>query len=281
MKTGLVLEGGAQRGIYTAGVLDVFMEQGIAFDGVIGVSAGAIHGCSFVAGQHGRSIGYTLKYCQDKRYMSYYSLLTTGNMVGEKFCYHDIPQKLYPFDNEAFENSKTKFYVTCSNLETGEAEYIHCEELRKKISYLRASASMPFVSRISKINGKKYLDGGICDSIPVKAFQKLGYDKCVSVHTRVAGYRKSKNKLSWLAKIIYRRFPKFVDAIKNRHIMYNRELEDIENMEKEGKVFIIRPSKLVKISHMEKDLSVLNMVYNMGREDAISILPKLKKFLEN
>lgn len=280
MKTGLVLEGGAQRGIYTAGVLDVFMEQGISFDGVIGVSAGAIHGCSFVAKQHGRSIGYTLKYCRDKRYMSYYSLLTTGNIVGEKFCYHDIPQKLYPFDNEAFEKSKTKFYVTCSNLETGEAEYIHCEELRKKISYLRASASMPFVSQICKINGKKYLDGGICDSIPVQAFKKMGYDKCVSVHTRVARYRKSKNKLSWLAGIIYHKYPKFAEAIKNRHIMYNRELEDIENMEKEGKVFIIRPSRLIKISHMEKDLSVLNTVYNMGRDDAIANLEKLKKFLE-
>ena len=280
MKTGLVLEGGAQRGIYTAGVLDVFMEQGISFDGVIGVSAGAIHGCSFVAKQHGRSIGYTLKYCRDKRYMSYYSLLTTGNIVGEKFCYHDIPQKLYPFDNESFEKSKTKFYVTCSNLETGEAEYIHCEELRKKISYLRASASMPFVSQICKINGKKYLDGGICDSIPVQAFKKMGYDKCVSVHTRVAGYRKSKNKLSWLAGIIYHKYPKFAEAIKNRHIMYNRELEDIENMEKEGKVFIIRPSRLSKISHMEKDLSVLNTVYNMGRDDAIANLQKLKKFLE-
>ena len=235
MKTGLVLEGGALRAIYTAGVLDVFMEQGITFDGVIGVSAGAIYGCSYVSNQKGRSIGYTLKYRHDKRFMSFYSFLTTGNMVGEDFCYREIPDELYPFDHQTFENSPTKFYVTCSNVETGEAEYIHCEELRKKISYLRASASMPFVSQISHIDGKQFLDGGICDSIPVKAFQKMGYDKCVVVQTRAEGYKKSKNKLSWLARIIYRRFPKFIKAIEERHIMYNNELQDIENMQKKVK----------------------------------------------
>lgn len=280
MKTGLVLEGGALRAIYTAGVLDVFMEQGITFDGVIGVSAGAIYGCSYVSNQKGRSIGYTLKYRHDKRFMSFYSFLTTGNMVGEDFCYREIPDELYPFDHQTFENSPTKFYVTCSNVETGEAEYIHCEELRKKISYLRASASMPFVSQISHIDGKQFLDGGICDSIPVKAFQKMGYDKCVVVQTRAEGYKKSKNKLSWLARIIYRRFPKFIKAIEERHIMYNNELQDIENMQKKGEVFVIRPSKLIDIKHSEKDMDVIKNVYELGRQDAINNLTELRKFLE-
>lgn len=281
MIAGLVLEGGAQRGIYTAGVLDVFMENGIHFDGVIGVSAGAIHGCSFVSGQHGRSIGYTLKYSSDKRYMSYYSLITTGNMVGEQFCYHELPEKLFPFDHQAFEKSVTKFYVTCSNLETGKAEYIYCDELRTKMPYLRASSSLPFVSQISKINGKLYLDGGICDSIPVRAFQKMGYDKCVVVQTRNAGYQKKKNKLTWLAYIMYRRFPKFIEAIKNRHIMYNNELADIEQMQKEGKIFVIRPSRYEKIRHTEKNPEVLEKVYNMGREDALAALPEMTKFLQD
>lgn len=281
MATGIVLEGGAHRAIYTAGVLDVLSENKIHFDGVIGVSAGAIHGCSFVSGQIGRSINYTLKYASDKRYMSFYSLITTGNMVGEQFCYHDLPEKLFPFNHDAFEASPSAFYVTCTNLQTGKAEYIRCEELRNKMPYLRASASMPFVSRISKIENNKYLDGGIADSIPVRAFQNMGYDKCVVVQTRAAGYIKKPNKLTWLAYFMYRKFPHFIEAIKNRHIMYNNELADIEKMQKDGQVFVIRPSKLIKISHTEKNKQVLSEVYELGRQDAQNALPKLIKFLES
>ncbi|MBQ8481721.1 MAG: patatin family protein [Alphaproteobacteria bacterium] len=280
MATGLVLEGGAHRAIYTAGVLDILAENKVYFDGVIGVSAGAIHGCSFVSGQIGRSINYTLKYASDKRYMSFYSLITTGNMVGEQFCYHDLPEKLFPFDHQKFETSATAFYVTCTNLQSGKAEYIRCEELREKMPYLRASASMPFVSRISKINNKLYLDGGIADSIPVKAFQDMGYDKCVVVQTRAAGYTKKPNKLTWLAYFIYRKFPRFIEAIKNRHIMYNNELAYIEKMQKEGKVFVIRPSKFIKISHTEKNEHILREVYELGRSDALNALPELTEFIK-
>lgn len=279
MKTGLVLEGGAHRAIYTAGVLDVLLENNICFDGVIGVSAGAIHGCSFVSKQQGRNIGYTLKYAGYWRYMSWASLFLTGNMVGEKFCYHDLPEKLFPFDHVQFENSPTKYYVTCSNLETGLAEYILCENLREKMSYLRASASMPFVSKISNIEGKKFLDGGICDSIPVRAFQNMGYDRCVVVQTRAAGYQKTKNKLSWLAEIVYHAYPNFVKALQNRHLMYNQELKDIEEMQKAGTVFVIRPSRLVHIKHTEKNKKVLREVYELGRHDALEQLSALKDFL--
>ena len=275
----MVLEGGAHRAIYTAGVLDVLLENNVQFDGVIGVSAGAIHGCAFVSKQRGRSIGYTLKYANDKRYMSFYSLLTTGNMVGEQFCYHELPEKLFPFDHQTFESSKTKFYVTCTNLKTGQAEYIYCDELRQKMPYLRASASMPFVSQISHINGQPYLDGGIADSIPVKAFQQMGYNKCVVVQTRAAGYQKGKNKLSWLARFLYRRYPNFAAAIRNRHLMYNQELAEIEQMQKDGSVLVIRPSQLIKISHTEKNLDVLRSVYQLGRHDALAALPAVKKFL--
>ena len=279
MAVGLVLEGGAHRAIYTAGVLDVLLENNVQFDGVIGVSAGAIHGCAFVSKQRGRSIGYTLKYANDKRYMSFYSLLTTGNMVGEQFCYHELPEKLFPFDHQTFEASKTKFYVTCTNLKTGQAEYIYCDELRQKMPYLRASASMPFVSQISHINGQPYLDGGIADSIPVKAFQQMGYNKCVVVQTRAAGYQKGKNKLSWLARFLYRRYPNFAAAIRNRHLMYNQELAEIEQMQQDGSVLVIRPSKLIKISHTDKNLDVLRRVYQLGRHDALAALPTVKKFL--
>ena len=281
MKTGLVLEGGAQRAIYTAGVLDVFMENGITFDGVIGVSAGAIHGCSFVSRQHRRSIDYTLAYAGDKNYMSWYSFLTTGNMVNEEFCYHTLPEKLFPFDHKTFEANNTDFYAVCSNLQTGQAEYVKCAKMDKTgLAYLRASASMPFVSRISEIGGKKYLDGGICDSIPLRAFQKMGYERCVVVQTRAAGYQKKPNKLGWLAPLVYRKYPKFAAAIKNRHIMYNNELEQIELAQKNGAAFVIRPSKNVKIHHMETDKKVLQAVYDLGRGDAIKLLPELKKFLK-
>lgn len=281
MKTGLVLEGGAQRAIYTAGVLDVFMENGITFDGVIGVSAGAIHGCSFVSRQHRRSIDYTLAYAGDKNYMSWYSFLTTGNMVNEEFCYHTLPEKLFPFDHKTFEANNTDFYAVCSNLQTGQAEYVKCAKMDKTgLAYLRASASMPFVSRISEIGGKKYLDGGICDSIPLRAFQKMGYERCVVVQTRAAGYQKKPNKLGWLAPLVYRKYPKFAAAIKNRHIMYNNELEQIEQAQKNGAAFVIRLSKNVKIHHMETDKKVLQAVYDLGRGDAIKLLPELKKFLK-
>lgn len=279
MKTGLVLEGGAHRAIYSAGVLDVLAENNVHFDGVIGVSAGAIHGCSFVSKQTGRNISYTLKYADDKRYMSFYSLLTTGNMVGEQFCYHDLPEKLFPFDHQTFEQSDTDFYVVCTNLNTGKAEYIHCDELRGKISYLRASASMPFVSQISHINGTPYLDGGIADSIPVRAFQNMGYTRCVAVLTRAEGYVKKPNKLAWLANFLYRKYPRFIEAIKNRHIMYNQELADVENMRENNEIFVIRPSKFIKISHTEKNKLILQQVYKLGRNDALNALPDLQKFL--
>lgn len=281
MKTGLVLEGGAHRAIYTAGVLDVFNENNIIFDGVVGVSAGAIHGCAFVSKQKGRSIGYTLKYANDRRYMSFYSWLTTGNLVGEQFCYHDLPEKLFPFDHKTFEASPTKFYATCTNLESGQAEYIYCNELRTKLPYIRASASMPFVSKISQIGNCKYLDGGIADSIPLRAFQNMGYERCVVVQTRATGYTKKKNKLAWLAKIMYRKYPKFANAVINRHLMYNQELKDIENSQKEGTALVIRPSRKIKISHTEHNTEVLQTVYNLGREDALKALPKVKEFLQS
>ena len=196
MQTGLVLEGGGMRGIYTAGVLDVMDEAGLrtAFDGVIGVSAGAVHGCSFVSGQRGRSIRYFTRYCRDRGFMSVYSLLTTGNAVGEKLCYHDIPERLDPFDNEAFMASPTAFYVGVTNLETGEGEYPRVSDLFAQMDYLRASASMPYVSRIVMLEGKPYLDGGIADSVPLAAFERMGYARNVVVLTKEAGFkRKSDN----------------------------------------------------------------------------------------
>lgn len=281
MKKGLVLEGGAHRAIYTAGILDVFMENGISFDGVIGVSAGAIHGGSFVAGQKGRNIKYTLKYANDRRYMSFYSLITTGDIVGKKFCYEELPNKLVPFDYKAFAKAKTEFYVTCSNVETGKPEYIKCSDMHKQMDCLRASASLPYVSRIVEIGKKKLLDGGITDSIPVRAFQKMGYSKCVVVQTRPEGYIKEPDKLLWLGKFLYRKYPNFIKALCLRHVAYNANLADIGEQQKQGKIFVIRPSENIKISRMEKNSDIIKAVYELGRKDALSSLPQMKKFLDN
>ena len=223
-KYGLVLEGGAMRGMYTAGILDVFMEQGITFDGVIGVSAGAICGCSYVSGQAGRTIRYNKKYCTDERFMSFQSLLKTGDLVGEKFCYHEIPEVLDPFDNDAFKQSGMDFYITCTNLETGEAEYIHLTDMEKEIDYMRASASMPYVSHTVEMDGKKLLDGGCSDSVPVRAFMNMGFEKNVVILTRPADYRKKPEK-SAIAKIFYKDYPKFVEKLKSRGLLITRWLK--------------------------------------------------------
>ena len=278
MKTGLVLEGGAMRGMYTAGVLDVFMEHGITFDGVMGVSAGAIAGCSYVSGQHERTIRYNVKYCRDKRMMSFYSLLTTGDLVGEQFCYHDVPERLDPYDNDAFLASPTDFYVGCTNVETGEAEYIHMTDMNAQIDYLRASASMPYVSHIVEIDGKKLLDGGCSDSIPVGKFMEMGYEKTVVVLTRPSDYRKTPEK-TMFAPLFYRKYPKFIQRLKSRAEDYNRTVEKIQALEQEGKIFVIRPAYPLEIGRMSHDPEEIMGAYHRGRADAEQRLEAMVRWL--
>ena len=279
MKTGLVLEGGGVRGIYTAGVLDVFLEHEIHFDGVIGVSAGAIHGCSYLSGQKGRSIRYYMKYCADPRFMSFTSLLKTGDLVGVDFCYHEIPEKLDVYDNEAFLRNNTPFYAVCSNVESGKPEYIRMTDMFRDIDILRASASMPYVSRIVEIGGKKYLDGGSTDSIPVEAFRAMGYEKNVVILTRDIDYRK-KPEMPWLAKWMYRKYPAFVKAQLNRHLEYNRTVERIQELEKEGSIFVIRPSLPPTVGRMENDPQKVRELYDLGRTDALRAVNDLKKWMD-
>lgn len=276
-KTGLVLEGGAMRGIYTAGVLDAMMEHQIRADGVIGVSAGAIHGCSLVSGQHGRSIRYYLKYMKDWRFMSFRSLLFTGNLVNTQFCYYDLPDRLDVFDREAFERSPMEFYVTCTNVETGQAEYIHMENMNE-IEYMRASASMPLVSQIVEIGGKKLLDGGVADSIPVQAFRKMGYGRNVVVLTRPEGYRKKPSKMG-LVKAMYRNYPVFIEAMETRYIRYNRTLEEIARLEAAGEILVIRPSRNPDIGRMEKRPEKVMEVYQLGYKDAMEKMEQVRAFL--
>lgn len=278
MKTGLVLEGGAMRGIYTAGVLDVFLENQIHFDGVIGVSAGALHGCSFVSGQKGRSIRYYKKYRNDKHFMSLWSLVHTGEVVGKQFCYHEIPERLDPYDYEAFFKSDTAFYAVCTNLETGKPEYIRITDMLNQVDVMRASASMPYVSRIVDWEGKKLLDGGCTDSIPVSQFQKMGYKRNVVVLTREEGFVKEPEMVK-LAEIYYHRYPRFVEALKNRHEVYNQTLADIRTMEKNGEAFVIRPSRRLTVGRMESDMEKIQKIYELGKKDAKRNINALKRWL--
>ena len=278
MKTGLVLEGGGVRGIYVAGVLDVFMEQGIRFDGVIGNSAGAIHGCSYLSYQKGRSIRYYKNYCGDYRFMSFRSWLMTGDLVGVDFCYHELPEKLDIYDNEAFKRCGVPFYVVCTNVETGKAEYLQITDMNKQIDFLRASASLPYFSRIVEIDGRKYLDGGCSDSIPVQAFREMGYERNVVVLTQPASYRK-KQELSTLAKIVYAKYPAMAQALCSRHVAYNQTTEIIAELGRAGDIFVIRPEKALEIGRMEKDPDNVQRVYDIGRADAEKCIEGLRCWL--
>lgn len=279
MKTGLVLEGGGKRGIYAAGVLDVLLEHNIIVDGVIGTSAGAVNGSSYVSNQYERNLRYNVRFAKERKYMSIYSLITTGNVVGTEFAYHTLPDELEVFDHDAFEKSPIDFYVTCSNIETGKAEYILCKSLRgEKMDYLRASASLPYVSQIVEIDNKKLLDGGVCDSIPLKAFQNMGYDKNVVILTRPKGYiKKPENNI--LAKLYYGKYPDFISALKNRYAVYNRTIRYIEEQEKQGNIIVLRPSKSIAVGRMEKNPELIKEMYKLGKKDANKIINEISLFL--
>lgn len=279
MKTCLVLEGGGLRGIYTAGVLDEMLKDNIKVDAIIGVSMGALIGINYKSKQRERAIRYNLRYCNDKRYMGLHSLIKTGNIANKEFAYYKVPNELDKFDYDTYKKSKIKFYVTVTNLETGEAEYIEIKDAKDNIEYFRASSSIPGVSRIVEIDGKKYLDGGIADSIPVKKALDLGYDRVIVVLTRPIEYRKKLTEMKWL-QARYKKYPKFMKAIAKRNKSYNEKVDRIIKLEKEGKVFCIRPSRQVKIKRIEKDERIILKQYNLGKSDYLNIKEDLSKFVK-
>lgn len=278
MKVGLVLEGGAMRGMYTAGVIDVFLENNVKVDCIIGVSAGALFGVNYCSNQKGRVLRYQKKYIKEKNYMGIKTLLKTGNIINKEFAYYDIPFKLDVFDEEAFSKSRTKFYLTATNIETGKAEYIRIKNTKKEMEYFRATSAMPFVSQIVEINNKKYLDGALADSIPLDKMQELGYDKIIVVLTKPKGYRKRKPP-KFLANKKYKQYPKLAQAINTRYERYNATIDKIDNLEKKKEIIVIRPSKKVKISRIEKNIDKLQEMYDLGVEDTKKVLKDLKKYI--
>ena len=280
MKVGLLLEGGAMRGMYTVGALDCLMKNNIKVDGIIGVSAGALFGINYKSKQPGRALRYNLKYCKKKNYMGFYSLITTGDIMNKRFCFDKLIHELDPIDYDTFRNSPEDFFAVVTNMETGKAEYIKVDDLTKQeqVEALRASGSMPFVSKPVEINGNKYLDGGTADSIPIDKIMELGYDKIIVILTRTAGYRKEKGNTS-LAKLKYKKYPNFIKTIEDRYLMYNDELDKISKLEKDNKIFVVRPSRKVNIKRIEKNSKRIQEMYDLGVEDMEKSIEKLKEYI--
>ena len=278
MKVGLVLEGGAMRGMFTAGVLDVFLDEQIHIDGIVSVSAGALFGVNFPSKQKGRVLRYNKKYLNDKRYMGWHSLFTTGNIVNKDFAFYQLPFELDVFDQEAFARSGIDFYTVLTNVESGEAEYVKIHNAFEQMETLRATSAMPFVSKMVEINGKKYLDGGIADSVPLRFCQQLGYDKIIVILTRPLDYRKTPTN-SLLFNAFYRRYPKLVERLTNRYADYNRAVEDVIRLNEQGEIFVIRPSVTLPIRRIEKDVAKVQAMYDLGVRDGQDILPALKAYL--
>ena len=280
MKTGLIMEGGAMRGMFTAGVLDVLMENGLVTDGAIGVSAGAVFGCNYKSHQIGRVIRYNTEYCNDKRYASFKNLVKTGNLYSEQFCYHEVPEKLDPFNEAAFAASSMDFFVVCTDVKTGEPIYHKCRKGdAEDVLWMEASASMPLAAKIVKIGHYGLLDGGVADSIPVRFFESIGYKRNLIILTQPKGYTKKKNKFLPAIRAKYFRYPAFVEAVADRHERYNETLSYISMLEQAGKDYVIRPPIPLEIGAMERDPAQLRRVYETGRAVAQIQVEKIRDFL--
>lgn len=282
--TAIVVEGGGLRGSYSGGILDVLADKEIKFGGAAGTSAGATHLCSFLSEQIGRNLRIDTVHSKSHRYMSFKNLLLTGDYFAFDYCYKQIPYKIDPFDFDKFTEAckSTEFRVCMTDVETGLAEYPQITDYRieDNMSYIRASASLPILSKIVNIHGKKYLDGGVADSIPFECMFESGFERAVVILTRPLGYRKKQSKALPLVKVAFRHYPKFVEAVATRHIRYNQALDKLAKLESEGKAFIFRPSRLIKISDIESNKKKIAKLYELGMEDTRHKLPELLKFLE-
>ncbi|MCR5579683.1 MAG: patatin family protein [Prevotella sp.] len=282
MKKGLVLEGGAMRGLFTAGIIDLMMENGIEPDGLIGVSAGAAFGCNYKSRQPGRALRYNKRFAKDKRYCSWWSWWKSGDLYNADFGYHVIPTQYDIFDDKAFEENQMEFIAVCTNVETGEPFYkklVECNPLT--YDWIRASASMPLASKVVELEGMKVLDGGVADSIPLEYFESIGYERNVVILTQPEGYVKAHNPLMPLMRIALRKYPRMIEAMDKRHLMYNKELEYVREAEKAGRALVIRPENKLPIGHISHDPEEMQRVYDIGREAGEKYLDSIIAFYGN
>ena len=278
-KKGLILEGGAMRGLFTAGILDVMMENELRPDGIVGVSAGACFGCNVKSHQVGRAIRYNKRFARDSRYCSLSSLLKSGDIFNAEFAYHTVPTLYDPFDNETFEADPMEFHLVCTDVLTGKAVYKNCKQGGQNFfDWVRASASMPVVSNVVEIDGYKLLDGGMADSIPLQYFESQGYNKNVVILTQPEGYIKKASKAMPLIRLALRKYPAVVEAMKNRHIMYNNQLKYVKEAENRGEILVICPEKPIPIGHICHNPEQMQAAYDMGREHGEKYLEKIRNF---
>lgn len=280
-KAGLVLEGGGMKGIYTAGVLDFFLDKGIEFSSCYGVSAGACHLCSYLSKQRGRAYDISVDYLKDKNYCSVSSLLRTGDLFGVKMCYDDIPNRLNPYDYDTFNTYQGRAFAVVTNIETGQPEYLRLRDMHKDIIAVRASASLPLVSRNVEIGGKLYLDGGLSDSVPIMHSIVGGNRKNVVVLTKEVGYRRKPSKHLELVRLRYAKYPKVYELMAGRHTAYNRMLDYLAEQEKNGQAFVIRPQKASGVGRVEKDKEKLRLLYEEGYREAEQNYERLLAYLES
>ena len=279
MKKGLVLEGGAMRGLWTAGVTDVMMEHGVWPDGLIGVSAGAAFGCNIKSRQIGRAIRYNTRFAKDARYSGIRSWLTTGDYFNAQFGYHVVPYEYDLFDTKAFEENPMEFVVVCTDVTTGQAVYHTMNHVDyDELEWLRASASMPLASKVVEVQGYRLLDGGVADSIPLSYFEQHGYDRNVVILTQPKGFVKERNTLMPLMRVGLRKYPNMIKAMDERHLMYNNELEYVAQAEQEGRCLVIRPDGKIPIGHISHAPDEMHHVYELGRQVGERYIDRIKEF---
>ena len=279
-KKGLILEGGSMRGMFSCGIIDVFLENGITFDGAVGVSAGAVFGCNLKSKQKGRALRYNKMFCKDKRYASMRNFIKTGDVYGADFCYHEIPDRLDVFDRETFASNPMEFYIVATDIETGRPVYHKCKDGGEEdLLWMRASASMPLASKIVEIGDRKLLDGGMADSIPVKFLERRGYDRNIAILTQPLDFEKKKNKYLGLIRVVYRKFPNLIKSMATRHLRYNRTTAYIRERELSGELFVIRPPEALNIGSVEHNPDELDRVYEIGRKVALERLDEIKAWL--
>lgn len=277
---GLVLEGGGMRGLFSTGVLDAFLKEGITVDGMVGVSAGACLGCNYKSRQIGRALRYNIKLRKDPKYMGWRSLIKTGDFIGAEYTYHYVPTYVDVFDREAFADNPMKFEVVCTDVWTGGPIYKQIDTITDEtLDWIRASASLPLLSRPVELEGHVMLDGGMADAIPLRYWQSQGYDKNIVILTQPRDFRKKKTGMMPLFRLLMRKYPAVIEAMAHRHQMYNDQLDYILEEEKRGKTLLIFPPSKLNIGRVEQSADKMSAIRQLGEDTAMAMMERIKAFL--
>lgn len=280
-KSALVLEGGALRSVYAAGVLDVFMENKVDFEYVLGVSAGALNAGNYISGQIGRSARVNIDYVNDRRYIGLWHLIKEGSIFNFDFLFGEPTKEWMPYNEKAFMDSRQRYIIGATNCITGKQEFFERHTYKGLVEVLTASSTLPILSKLAYIDDVPYIDGGVSNAIPFRKAQKDGYEKIVIILTRPKGYHSKRNTgLNQLFKVYYRKYPNLVKKLCTMSDRYNVLLNQINKLEKKGGIFVIQPNTELKVKRVERNQDKLRLLYLEGKEDARALLPKMLEYLE-